>query len=101
MRLIDADALKRDICQYCNDVYSDEPCEPSDCEHMRIIGNQPTIDAVEVAHGRWIKKTADCIYYYACSECGESVLRSQFGCDFFSEFCPNCGAKMDGERKDE
>lgn len=101
MRLIDADALKRDICKYCNDVYSDEPCEPSDCEHMRIIDNQPTIDAVEVVHGRWIKKTADCIYYYACSECGEPVLRSQWGCDFFSEFCPSCGAKMDGERKSE
>ena len=47
MRLIDADALKRDVCKYCNDVYSDEPCEPSDCEHMRIIDNHLTIDAVE------------------------------------------------------
>lgn len=57
MRLIDADALKRDICKYCNDVYSDEPCEPSDCEHMRIIDNQPTIDAVEVV------RCKDCKYY--------------------------------------
>lgn len=61
----------------------------------------PTIDAVEVVHGRWIKKTADCVYYYACSECGEPVLRNQWGCDFFSEYCPNCGAKMDGEMKME
>lgn len=57
MRLIDADALKRDICKYCNDVYSDEPCEPSDCEHMRIIDNQPTIDAVEVL------RCKDCKYF--------------------------------------
>lgn len=57
MRLIDADALKRDICKYCNDVYSDEPCEPSDCEHMRIIDNQPTIDAVEVVRRK------DCRFY--------------------------------------
>lgn len=65
------------------------------------VSKAPTVDAVEVVHGRWIKKTADCIYYYACSECGEPVLRSQWGCDFFSKFCPNCGAKMDGEGKSE
>ncbi len=96
MRLIDADALKRDICKYCNDVYSDDPCEPSDCEHMRIIDSQPTIDAVEVVHGRWVKKTEDCFWYYACSECGNPVPISQWGNDLFSSYCPNCGARMDG-----
>ena len=61
MRLIDADALKRDICKYCNDVYSDEPCEPSDCEHMRIIDSQPTIDAVEVV------RCKDCRSHNMCN----------------------------------
>lgn len=47
--------------------------------------------------GRWVKKTEDFVYYYACSECGEPVLKSQWGHDFFSDYCPNCGADMRGE----
>ena len=102
MRLIDADVLKRDICQYCNDVYSDDPCEPSDCEHMRIIDSQPTIDAVEVVHGHWFSLT-DCsnagVY---CSACHKKVWREDYAwCNrknkLRSNYCPNCGAKMDLE----
>lgn len=95
MRLIDADKADVEMisCYYGSNCYIEDVQE--------WLNEQPTIDAVEVVHGRWIKKTADCIYYYACSECGEPVLRSQWGCDFLSEFCPNCGAKMDVERKGE
>ena len=89
MRLIDADALKRDICQYCNDVYSDAPCEPSDCEHMRIIDNQPTIDAVEVVR---------------CRDC-RNILHDRMG----NKFCDKHGAYINnlndfcpcGERRTE
>ena len=66
-------------------------------EILESIGTLKRVDAVEVVHGRWEKKTADCVYYYACSECGEPVLKSQWGNDFFSDYCPNCGAKMDGD----
>lgn len=104
MRLIDADALKRDICKYCNDVYSDEPCEPSDCEHMRIIDNQPTIDAVEVVHGRWDDSGR---YQFPngrkairCNICGCALSESEYSL-FNWNYCPVCGTKMDGERKYE
>ena len=102
MRLIDADALKRDVCKYCNDVYSDEPCEPSDCEHMRIIDNQPTIDAVEVRHGRWEYCEPDRYGSRkpACSVCGKYSLH-MWSDHMRMNYCPNCNAKMDGERKDD
>ena len=65
---------------------------------MKMHINEATVvDAVEVVHGRWEKKTADCVYYYACSECGEPVPSGQWGNDFFSNYCPNCGAKMEGD----
>lgn len=58
-------------------------------------------DAVEVRHGEWIKDIREWATYanrsqyeYICSACGESELD-------MSLFCPNCGAKMDGERKEE
>ena len=55
-RLIDADALKKYMCFKCNDEYSDEPCEPSDCGFRNAIGDAPTVDAVEVV------RCKDCRY---------------------------------------
>ena len=48
-------------------------------------------DVVEVRHGRWIGKT------YKCSLCGKWVDPLQGDADM--NYCPNCGAKMDGEEE--
>ena len=48
----------------------------------------PTVDAVEVVHGRW--KEGNVIHKYGCSCCWARQ-------DTISPYCPNCGAKMDGE----
>ena len=75
------------------------------------IENAPTVDAVEVVHGRWIVEDADSgeLGVYAaflvvnCSECGYdySVESGQYGWymgdPFPYNYCPNCGAKMDME----
>ena len=56
-----------------------------------VICRLPTVDAVEVVHGQWIrKKLVMCEPYYLCSVCGK--LHDQ---DY--NFCNNCGAKMDGD----
>jgi hypothetical protein len=47
-------------------------------------------DMVEVRHGYWKNYGAFCV----CSVCGESNPRTK-------PYCPNCGAKMDGERKEQ
>ena len=62
----------------------------------RIICESPIIDAGPVRHGRWKTKVYTTesdgwITEYreeVCSECGEG----QIG---ISNYCPNCGAKMD------
>ena len=63
---------------------------------VHTISCTPTVDAVEVVHGRWL--TAE---EYAnqgnngwlyCSEC-EQPMREFYGWGY----CPNCGAKMDEE----
>ena len=61
------------------------------------INEQPTVDAVEVVHGRWIPVPSSDMMTgkaYKCSECGKMRYGS-----YFPNFCQNCGAKMDGERK--
>lgn len=56
-------------------------------------------DVVEVRHGHWIEHTVkpdwledDVEVFYNCSECGSSHW------SIIPPYCPNCGAKMDGER---
>ena len=51
-----------------------------------------TVDAVPVVHAHLIKPDP----YGECSSCGYLIdIRQEYN------YCPNCGAKMDGERKDD
>lgn len=57
------------------------------------ISNFPAADVAPVVHGKWI--TIDDIS--RCSECGYiPAYDSAIDDLFYSPFCPNCGAKMDG-----
>lgn len=51
-------------------------------------------DAVEVVHGRWKSVEARPHLIYECSICGD---RWSYGAMINYNFCPNCGAKKDGE----
>ncbi len=59
-------------------------------------------DRVEVVHGHWIKQWCDNNLigheYEECSVCGCSMLDTNQFWD--SPYCPNCGTRMDGERKE-
>lgn len=44
--------------------------------------------------GRWVKKEERVWYWYECSECGESPLFRN-GERVLSDYCPNCGARME------
>ena len=64
-----------------------------------IILGQPVADVVEVRHGEWVR--VDCedrfCYWYECSVCGQEPPQNNYGHDYHSAYCPNCGAKMDGK----
>ena len=64
-----------------------------------------TSDVKPVVHGRWLFAGG----HFTCSECGYSPLNeiifrgvSVWWKDIREEmpYCPRCGAKMDGERRD-
>ena len=55
-----------------------------------MVCEQPTIDVVPVVHGRWVNKGG---YLVWCSECNNHNETKK------TLYCPNCGAKMDGEGK--
>ena len=57
------------------------------------VESAPTVDAVEVVHGRWIEQEKYTFgTMYDCSICGNRILDNGHSWNY----CPNCGAKMDG-----
>ena len=52
----------------------------------------PAADVAPVRHGHWINEN----FYTHCSACGKMAIYDKYGQEFESNFCPNCGAKMDG-----
>ena len=60
---------------------------------QRAILNAPAADVAQVRHGRWEWDTED---IYRCSNCAEkSHVKEVMGHPEW-DYCPNCGAKMDG-----
>ena len=59
------------------------------------IAEIPAADVAAVVHGRWIYKGE----YAVCTECGGRSGTQYDGVEpipLMTQFCPNCGAKMDG-----
>lgn len=95
MRLIDADALGVGRCSRA--VLPVDYCAGWN-GLVSLIEQAPTIDAVEVVHGYNVK---DYDSAFQCSVCGWEDWDTMT-CDTEKHnFCPNCGAKMDGERREQ
>ena len=83
MRLVDVDELGVGRCS--KDVLPAAYCAGWN-GLLGLIDNAPTVDAVPVVHGH---KVDDGGFYARCSQC-DGVL------PLCANYCPNCGAKMDG-----
>ena len=93
-RLIDANPIVKFILDGLNNPNKLKAFGHDAIEILTEIEFAPTVDAVEVVHGQWIKKKlVMCEPYYLCSVCCK--LHDQ---DY--NFCNNCGAKMDGGNED-
>lgn len=101
MRLIDADKLKRRVQSVATEAWKlklEAKVETTLNQFLDYVEQSPTIDAVEVVHGKWRRKMVDSGFNidWVCSKCGYRVMT-----DFVSySYCPNCGAKMKGEDDD-
>ncbi len=74
------------------------------CKAVKAVADAaPTVDAVPVVHGRWLAnglcnhkpsrfRNPDKWTVYRCSQCGYSNGRRKN-----AKYCPDCGAKMDGD----
>ena len=62
-------------------------------KHLIDVKTIPTADVVEVVHGYWKGKPIAGYCTVRCSVCGSAFLDNEGRWNY----CPNCGAKMDGE----
>ena len=112
-RLIDANALKETVITD----YYEHFTRYHDTDQIALIDmvcddidETSTVDAVEVVHGRWEDEYGGAFTNprYRCSVCKEKALyryeRNNLGgweaIQALTDYCPNCGAKMDGANDD-
>ena len=63
---------------------------------LTFLNNANTIEAEPVKHGRWVEKEKYTFgIMYDCSLCENRILDNGHQWNY----CPNCGAKMDGGEK--
>ena len=63
---------------------------------LKMICLSPTVDAVEVVHGRW-EPRKDVIGFVRCSVCHDCNIYDDWADGKKWNYCPNCGAMMDGK----
>lgn len=63
---------------------------------LELLEDAPTVDAEPVKHGYWTRAKGSLWSLGKCSVCGKVSVEMPTAC-----YCPNCGAKMDGERRED
>ena len=69
----------------------------------RMLANLPAADVAPVRHGRWLTTDAYPHHLY-CSVCYKTYAKNAKWVnelDLPTNYCPNCGARMDKEDKHE
>lgn len=66
------------------------------------LSDIPVVDAVEVVHGHWVSLTECSNAGVYCSVCQKKVYKEDYAWanrknKLRSNYCPNCGARMDGK----
>lgn len=104
---ISREAALKTLCKYCDpEPDGSMPCDGchppcADYEDFKTI---PAADVAPVVHGRWVKMTGmmppEYVGHYECSECMWHGSHKDHRPETELNYCPNCGAKMDGGTQD-
>lgn len=77
------------ICDFCNQLYSDEPCEPADCDWLRML-EEDAADVAPVVHCK------DCAHRTEMGNCGHPRYHGILPPAHPYDFC-SYGARMNGD----
>lgn len=59
----------------------------------KFVNNRPAVDAEPVRHSKWVCRTPG---VFSCGACLGLALGNRPTC-----YCPDCGARMDGEKNEQ
>lgn len=59
---------------------------------VACVNNLPAADVAPVVHGRWLCVDTDTEQFFLCNRCKKKEY-------WESNYCPNCGARMDGDER--
>ena len=102
MLLLDVDAEREGFMETVYNILSGDPDNVRANMIIDCYDNLPTVEAVPVVHGtpephieQWFSSDGDLVSEYQvgweCPFCGDAGVKN---------YCPNCGAKMDGGAED-
>ena len=60
---------------------------------LREVSDAPTADVAPVRHGRWVCVDTDTEQFFLCNRCKKKEY-------WESNYCPECGARMDLEEEE-
>lgn len=60
---------------------------------MGDVDDAPAADVAPVVHGRWVCVDTDTEQFFLCNRCKKKEY-------WESNYCPNCGCRMDGGDRD-
>ena len=93
-KYIDADAFLKKLISKCEEDW---------CDLMvvyELLNEMPAADVRENVKGEWVHKSEklaplNTVWWYECSACGHHAFN-----EMTTDFCPNCGADMRGEKNE-
>ncbi len=94
-RYIDAEEITRRIVYYYGHTNEGSGERYAYGIALKEVERTPTADVVEVRHGHWIWLEGN---LYECSECPAKTEVDEKMNEPLYQFCPYCGARMDGKQ---
>lgn len=93
------DECREEDCSQCKYRHGKEQYTLLACLSERYAEKLIAADVAPVRHGRWVEyENESDIGYHYCSECKHQAFNyDEGGCnvEILSDYCPNCGARMD------
>ena len=94
-------------CEYAKKLLRDEayfnPYFRQEQYAIEVLNKMPVEDVAPVIHGKWLEdeedvKWGNSLIKRFCSNCKKTAYWDEEKyCFVLFKYCPNCGAKMDGE----
>ena len=88
---IERDAIEKAFAKEIHTNYLDDYAKGFQAALLAVM-SIPAADVAPVRHGHWVKEKPDVLIHWHCSVCKNCYYLEEPN----ANYCPNCGAKMDG-----